>query len=249
MELSRGFFERATRKKRQKLYQVYTLFQTWRDFAPLIVEWKASWKRKNECFWMFCPRAHYSVAIHNTQRTLYKYATVVIMSFWMLDTSSVLGRPWDRKNKNKKQSTLALHRTYRKPRAVPSVVTGHFCIIRYLQRKKRVFRTQHLTEATSPRLVAHGSQYHLDGVRMLHWEYHRIFAAKFEGRRWSVSRGLAWDVGAWHTVSPIIFFPIGNDFCSVVPQKVDTERVRLPRPKRDPETQTTYGLQTWQRGL
>ena len=42
----------------------------------------------------------------------------------------------------------------------------------------------------------------------------RVLAYKFEGRRWSVSRDLSWDVGT----CPIAmsFFPIGNDllFCT-----------------------------------
>ena len=59
----------------------------------------------------------------------------------------------------------------------------------------------------------------------------RVFAAKFEGLTWSTSRGLAWDI-------PVLYrkMLIQNWVC-------------LPRPKRDLDTRTTYGPQTWHRGL
>ena len=61
------------------------------------------------------------------------------------------------------------------------------------RRKKRAFRTQRLTATTSPRLRGHGSSPNLEGLCSTE---RRAPAAKYEGLRWSVSRGLAWDVGA-----------------------------------------------------
>ena len=47
--------------------------------------------------------------------------------------------------------------------------------------------------ATIPRLTRHGSPPNLESACSINL---RAVAATFEGRRWSVSRGLAWDVGA-----------------------------------------------------
>ena len=58
---------------------------------------------------------------------------------------------------------------------------------------KRAFRTQHFTAAAIPRLTGHGSPPNLESVCSTKL---RILAAKFEGRRWFVSRVLAWDVEA-----------------------------------------------------
>ena len=61
------------------------------------------------------------------------------------------------------------------------------------KRKKCAFRTYNVTAAASPRLTGHGSPPNLESVCSTKL---RVLAAKFEGRKWSVSRGLAWDVGA-----------------------------------------------------
>ena len=54
--------------------------------------------------------------------------------------------------------------------------------------KKGVFRAEHFTAAASPRLTGHGSPPNLEGVCSTKL---RVLAAKFAGRRWSVSPGLA----------------------------------------------------------
>ena len=59
--------------------------------------------------------------------------------------------------------------------------------------EKRAIRTQNFTAAASPRLTEHESPPNFESVCSTKM---RVFAAKFEGRRWSVSRSLAWDVGA-----------------------------------------------------
>ena len=61
------------------------------------------------------------------------------------------------------------------------------------QRKKRDFCTQHFAAAASPRLTGHGSPPNLESICST---ILRVLAAKFEVRRWSVSRGLALDLGA-----------------------------------------------------
>ena len=60
------------------------------------------------------------------------------------------------------------------------------------KREKRAFRTYHFTASAITRLTGHGSPPYLESVCSTKL---RVLAAKVEGRRWSVSRGLAWDVG------------------------------------------------------
>ena len=52
-------------------------------------------------------------------------------------------------------------------------------------KKTCFFNTQHFTAAASPRLTGHGSPQNLERVCSTKL---RVLAAKFEGRRWSVSR-------------------------------------------------------------
>ena len=61
------------------------------------------------------------------------------------------------------------------------------------KRKKCAFRTYNVTAAASPRLTGHGSPPNLESECSTKLS---VFAAKFEGRMWSVSLGLARDVGA-----------------------------------------------------
>ena len=49
--------------------------------------------------------------------------------------------------------------------------------------------------------------------------------------------------------SASFIFQTGIDLLFCIAKKVMHDWVRPPRPKRDLETQATYGLQTWQRGL
>ena len=92
-------------------------------------------------------------------------------------------------NKNKKLFRVVVLKPG-KQRSQASIVLFHS---RPGQPKKRVFNTQHFTPAMIPRLTGHGSPPNLERVCSTKL---RVLSAKFEGRRWSVSRGLAWDVGA-----------------------------------------------------
>ena len=100
------------------------------------------------------------------------------------------------------------------------------------QRKKSAFRTQHLTADTNSRLTDHGSWLKLEGVFSTE---RRVLAANFEGRKRSVSRDHAWDVGAWPIcVSTFAIqnrrsFPIGkkryiNGSVSPVPRETSRRR-------------------------
>ena len=93
-------------------------------------------------------------------------------------------------SENRKQNRI----TFIVQKPVSSAVgsDGHFFSL-FTQKIKRAFRTEHFTAAASPRLTGDGSPPNLQRVCSTKL---RVFAAEFEGRRWSVSRGLAWDVGA-----------------------------------------------------
>ena len=74
----------------------------------------------------------------------------------------------------------------------------------------------------------------------------RVLAAKFEGRRWSVSRGIAWDVG----VGPSFVLTYGDTEHEVISdQKKNDPKMGQAPTSQARQTQTTYGPQTWQRGL
>ena len=103
---------------------------------------------------------------------------------------------------------------------------GSFLYIAYT-RKNELFAQSKSSLATSPRLTGYGSRQNLEGVCS---STLRVIAAKFEGRRWSVPRGLAWDEGA-QAIS-VAFFPDGNNLCCIA-----KKRVRPPRLKRNLETQ------------
>ena len=85
----------------------------------------------------------------------------------------------------KQKTKQGIPSSYRNPRAVSSVASNglFFCSL----------PTQHLIATMSPRLTGNGSCQNLESVCSTDL---RVLAAKFEGRRRSVSRGLAWDVGA-----------------------------------------------------
>ena len=104
-------------------------------------------------------------------------------------TNELLGRQnmgsENRKKKKKKKNFVLKPHT-----ALASILLFHSLPG---QRRKHVFRTQHLTDTTSPRPTGRGSWPNLEGVW---YTERRAVAVKFEGRWWSVSRGLAWDVGA-----------------------------------------------------
>ena len=100
---------------------------------------------------------------------------------------------------NRKQNGISLHRTETREQCRRQCwVISDRC----LHKKKRAFRTWHFTAATSPCLTGHGSPPNLASVCSTKL---KVLAAKFEGRRWCVPRGLAWDVGPW-PISGCFFF-------------------------------------------
>ena len=111
-----------------------------------------------------------------------------------------------------------------------------------LHKKKRVF----FAPSTSPLPRVRASQ----GTYHKSWRVYTPLTLEFSlpslAPRWFVSRGLAWDVGAW-----LISASYSSDRRPAVlyRKKLIQEWPRPPRTKRDLETQTTYSPQTWQRGL
>ena len=125
------------------------------------------------------------------------------------------------------------------PPVLPWVVMWAISV-RRLHTKKYIFRTWHFT-TTSPRLTGHGSPPNV-GERIS--TNFRVLVAKVEGRRWSVSRDLAWDVEPW----PIYFSD--RKWPPVLYRKNLIENwVMPPHPKRDLETQTTNSPRTGQVGF
>ena len=114
-----------------------------------------------------------------------------------------------------------------------------------LAAKETCCSRQHLTAATSPRFTGHGSPLNLEGVCSTE---RGVPAAKREGRGLSVSRGLAWDVLRCHWrrggLTPFcvkrLRYRIRCHFPSESGNPVQNW-FRLPHPKGDLETQTTYG--------
>ena len=99
-------------------------------------------------------------------------------------------RPTTMGSENRKHNKF-FHSSYGNPRAVPSVVMDDsvHCIL--YTKKKRAFRTQPLTTATS-HLTGNLSRQNLEGVLSTE---RRVLAAKLESRKWSASLDLALDVG------------------------------------------------------
>ena len=111
--------------------------------------------------------------------------------------------------------------------------------------KKNVFFA-HLTAATSPRLTWHGSWPNLEGACSTE---RRALVVKFEGRKWPVSLGFAWDVGGWpRSVPGIIFlrYRAGGPFRS---EENDSGNGSGSHVSRKTSRKPTSGLQTWHRGL
>ena len=72
---------------------------------------------------------------------------------------------------------------------MPTVVMGNF--VSLPTQKKRVFRTQHITAAASPRLTEHGSPSNIESVCSTEL---RVLATKLDIRKWSMSQGFSWDL-------------------------------------------------------
>ena len=128
---------------------------------------------------------------------------------------------WDRKTEYK----LGFPFIVQKPAS--SAVGGDGPFLNAAHRKKRGFHMQHLIAATSPRLTGHGSRQNLESVCSTD---RRVLAAKCEGRRWSVSRGLAWDFGAW----PISVSRFCHTVQEVICNRVGTEMGQAPTPQATP---------------
>ena len=132
---------------------------------------------------------------------------------------------------NREQNRVSLHRT--DTRAVPSVVTGHFCTLPAEDKTCLPHIALHPYHESSPHR-ARGSRRNLESACS---SKPRVLAAKFEGRpRASVSR----DLGRGSLTRTVFFFPIGNDLLFCIAKKLIQKWVRPQRPKRDLETQTTY---------
>ena len=146
--------------------------------------------------------------------------------------------------------------SYWNPRAVPSVVMAFFLFAAYT--RKNVF----FANSTSPLpgvLASQDTGHHLTwrACAPLRWEL-RVLAAMFEGSRWSVSRGLAWNVGAW-PVSTWFFFLVGIDlFCVAkswyrtgsaphAPSETSGHRppITLKLGSEDSQLSGAYALQVW----
>ena len=136
----------------------------------------------------------------------------------------VSGRPlWYRKNRKTENRSSPLW--CKNPhKALASLFCPKACPD---SEKNELFAQSKSSLATSPRLTGYGSRQNLEGVCS---STLRVIAAKFEGRRWSVPRGLAWDEGA-QAIS-VAFFPDGNNLCCIA-----KKRVRPPGLKRNLETQ------------
>ena len=152
---------------------------------------------------------------------------------------------------NRKQKRFSPLRCWNPHKSLASFVLFHRKLV-CGQRKKSAFRTQHLTADTNSRLTDHGSWLKLEGVFSTE---RRVLAANFEGRKRSVSRDHAWDVGAWPIcVSTFAIqnrrsFPIGkkryiNGSVSPVPRETSRRRpsMALKLGSEDPQLSGAYSL-------
>ena len=99
-------------------------------------------------------------------------------------------RPTLTASENRKQNRISLHRAETRERS--AVGSDGSFIIAAFTRKNVLFA--HSTSPLGRVLASQGTDHNkLDNVCSTKL---RVLAAKFEGRRWSVSRGLAWDVRA-----------------------------------------------------
>ena len=95
------------------------------------------------------------------------------------------------------------------PRAVPSVVMGHFCSLPTQERKWFSHIALHRCRNSSPHET--GSPSNLESVCSTKL---RVFATQSQGRRWTVVRVLDWDVGT-RPICGWFFFDRKWPTCSV----------------------------------